>query len=352
MFNSQDIVVVGGNGNHDLDKGILSSLNTLANTELKFSHLNIDVFPDGEADFRFLNWRLQVRGKEAIVFQSMATDTEHTGQEYGWEFLQIVWALKHQYGVSSVIAVVPFMLYRRQDHPEKEEEIHRNLMFLQMIKFAGVDKLILCDIHSQQTMINCEQIGLPVWNVDSTKAFAGQLKPFVDVSHREGREFFIYAPDAGSVPRAVALGKLLEVKVAVSLKNRAHTGEITVVDNKDVWERLVKEFGEQIFLAGHNLKGVDLCTRDDEVTTATTASKTGWRLRDEFGVNHLFGCFTHPVCVPGWKRVLVDSGPFQRLFCGNSIYRGYEKSTGGEVVTVDLAPVIAETLFEVLSITT
>ncbi len=349
MLDPAQLIIVGGNGHHDLDRGIISALNGLLNTKLGFSHLNIDIFPDQESDFRFLGWRKKLPGRHVICFQSMLTDTEHSGEHYGWEFLQMIWALKQQYHAKSVTAVVPFMLYRRQDHPEKEEEIHRNLMFLQMLKFAGADRLILCDIHSQQTIRNCEQIGLPVWNADPTALFAAQLRPFVANAHREQRQFFVFAPDGGSVARATALGKALGVKVAVSFKSRAHSGEITMVEDQTVWEKLQQEYGDLLFLADDSLRQADVCTRDDEITTGNTATKTAARLKTELGVHQLFGCFSHPVCVPGWKRVLVDSGLFDRILFGNTGYRGYEKSTGGEVLTVDLSPAIAETLFQMIT---
>ena len=54
------------------------------------------------------------------------------------------------------------MRYQRQDHHKNNNEINRNLMFIQQIKLSGVNRLLIFDIHSQATLKNCENTSIRV----------------------------------------------------------------------------------------------------------------------------------------------------------------------------------------------
>ncbi|MDD4610597.1 MAG: ribose-phosphate pyrophosphokinase-like domain-containing protein [Patescibacteria group bacterium] len=343
MFVPANVMVFSGTGNHDLARDILAKFGELGSCRLQFSHLNMDTFPDGESDLRIPDWK-DIRGKTVILFQSMPTS------ELADQFLALAWAIKHQYGASEIVAVVPFMLYRRQDHPENMDEIHRNLWLIQNMKANGVDKLILCDIHSGVTLANCEKVGIQAWNVDPTPAYRQHLQMRQDVAMRGGRKLFVYSPDRGSVGRAVTLAKELGVGVAVTLKKRLHSGEVMIDDEaKKIIEELRATHNVEIILADQTLAGQSVVMREDELSTGGTAHKTGRMLMNDLRVHEVFFCATHAVCAPGWKRKLIDRSPFAHIYLGDTIERPYAKATGGMVTPVSMAGVIAVTLFEVLS---
>ncbi|MDD5071159.1 MAG: ribose-phosphate diphosphokinase [Patescibacteria group bacterium] len=350
MVIQNSFVVLGGTGNHDLDKGILAVVNDLARTRLSFLHLNMDDFSDGEDDFRITHPE-KIAGKHVILFQSLHSDSR---QNLERQFLTLAWAAKFQYGAKSIVAVVPFMSYRRQDHPEKTDEIHRNLWLLHNMKANGVDKLILCDIHSCVTLENCKKVGIEAWNVDPSAAFAEILKPRVDLSRSRSQPFFVYSPDKGSIRRAVSLAREFGVPVIVSLKNRLHDCSVAAEENPEKLTtievelaELQEKFGVPISLAEESLNGASICIREDELSTGATAVLTGKSLK-QAGAKEIFFCATHPVCTKGWKRKIIDNNPFDAIILGDTVPRPYRKETGGEVITVSMARVIANQLFVII----
>jgi len=341
MFEPQKFAILGGTGNHDLDAGVLHWINQWGACQLKFHHLDMDTFADIEDDFK-IEGNENLTGKHVIVFQSMHN------LRLMHQFLMLAWAAKFQYGAASIIGVVPFYMYRRQDHPEKPEEIHRNLWLAHNMAANGVSKLVLCDIHSLITLENCRKEGIEVWNVDPTPAYSFQVKTWVERAHQEGREFYVYSPDLGSVTRALVLAKELGVKLAVTPKHRLPTGKVEMIQDPDIIERLCQQHKTDLIIADDQLSGATVVMCDDEVATGGTAKLTAQRLVNEIGAYEVLFYATHPVCTPGWKRVFVADNAFTHIFLGNTIPRGYEKATGGKITEVDLSQVIAQQLFKVM----
>lgn len=352
MLDTSRFVVLGGNGNHELDKEIIAAVNQIVAggqgaDQLVFSHLDGGRFADGESDLRIINWQ-GLAGKHLIVFQTTRRRSRET-HELIAELLTMAWAAKYQYGALSVTAVVPFMSFRRQDHPENLDEIHRNRWLIHMMAACGIDRLVVCDIHSDQTRQNCEQEGIQFYNVPSASVFANHLRPMVEIAKSQGRKFFIYAPDAGAVPRAIALAKELGVGVTVTLKERSHDGNVEIKEDLETLQALSKRYGFELMPADERLAGASICLVDDELSTGRTASKTGHSLLDDLGVHEVFFCATHAVCADGWKRTFVSNTPFARIFLGNTVHRGYFDTTGGAITNVNVAQAIAYALLVVLN---
>ena len=71
MHNAECFAVIGGTGNHDLDRGVIEWVNGLGFGKLRFTNLNMDLFPDGEEDDRLEDPEKQLAGKHLILMQSM-----------------------------------------------------------------------------------------------------------------------------------------------------------------------------------------------------------------------------------------------------------------------------------------
>jgi ribose-phosphate pyrophosphokinase len=340
-FDDTKIAVIGGTGNHDLDKHIIEWINETAGTNLSFGHIDFDIFPDQEADFRIKDHEA-LKNKIVIIFQSAYND------ELGDEALTLAYAAKYQYGARLVIMVMPFMLFRRQEHPEKGVEINRNAMFVHDLKCKGVDKIIFCDIHSEETLKNCEREGLLAVNVSGAPIFADRLIPIVEMAKDRKRQVFIYAPDAGSVPRAVDLAKILQVPIIMDMKSRDFSGEVSIIQDDEELQKLQTKYGVSIKLYNQELIQDSLIIIiDDEVSSGKTGNKTGHKLKD-LGAAEVIFCATHAVCVPGWKRTFIENHPFSLILFGNTIPRTYKNSTGGKVTTVFMSKVIAQALFKMI----
>ncbi|MCK4554331.1 hypothetical protein KAU19_05235, partial [Candidatus Parcubacteria bacterium] len=101
MFNSKNFVALSGIGNHPLDIKIINVINKLGRANLKFLHLDMDEFPDGEQDFRIPAYQ-KIKGKHVLLFQSMHKHIRGLGSQ----FLTLAWAAKYQYDAKSIIATV------------------------------------------------------------------------------------------------------------------------------------------------------------------------------------------------------------------------------------------------------
>lgn len=336
-------VVIGGTGNHDLDKHIIEWINSTIGTNLEFMHIDFDYHGDNEDNFRIPDGET-IKGKIAVIFQSVY---ELKLKEH---LMCLCYAAKYQYGAEKIIAVLPFMNFRRQDHDDEDHkhEINRNRQFIHDLKSNGVDKLVLCDIHSRQTLENCKKEGIEAHNVSGATIFADRLMPIVDLLKMSGENCYVYSPDGGSVERAYNLAKLLDVPIIMMMKKRDNSGEVKEVRDEAKLKIICAHYKYDIRFADTELvDGSAVIVIDDEISTGRTGRLTGWSLKEK-GAKSLVFCATHPVCSNGWKRNFIDNNPYDRIIFGNTIPRPYEKSTGGKITDVFMTKVIASQLTKVM----
>jgi len=339
-----------GDTNH-LAAEIIKVVNSrrIGESPLALSHTDFEHFPDGEPDFAFDEWH-KIRGKDAVLFVSTHS------LELVLEALILIYAIKKRYGAKSLTVVHPFMAFRRQDHPETNEEFYLNLWFIQNMKANGADRIILCDLHSEKTRQNCELIDLEYHHVKPTPLYAAALREPIAQASELGKQTKILSADMGSLPRTIALAKILNLPVLLSLKKRKDTGNIVTnvpptASDLEMIARMEAENGIKIELINEEaVRDVYVIIREDELDTAGTASET---CRDllRAGAYRVDLVVTHMKCSPGWKRKAGrrKNCPFTQVIAGDTIYRGsYENRTGGIIQYVSVAPVIAEKLTEIL----
>jgi len=267
------------------------------------------------------------------------------------ELLTLVWAAKYQYGAQSVICVLPFCAYRRQDHPDKLKEIERSRYLANQLAAAGASRVIFCDIHSQRVIENFRDHEIEVVNVSAAPAFAQNLLPLVTRYRQQGFRVAVDSPDLGSFERALALAKILVAPVALGLKSRLITGQIDLRSSEEVLADLRQKNPDIELLSDDDLAGAIVIESDDEVASGSTAQKRARHLLIDIKVKEVIFCATHTVLTPGWRRTFLDPevNQFSRIFCANTIHRSYEKKTGGAITTVDVSPVIADALYLMLA---
>ncbi len=340
MFNPENIVVLSLTGNHDLSKKIIEEVNNLSHARLKFHHLNMGTYPDGEIDNRIIDFE-ELEGKQVIIFQSAYS------QNLMVELLDMCWAVKYQYKAKKLVVVLPFMHYRRQDS-KTLGEIDRSKWFAHNLKANGSDIVIVCDIHAQRTLQDFKDVGIDVHNTDPNRAYVSRLRLSVKLAEDDGRGYYIYVPDEGSIPRALPLAKLLGVKVAINLKKRDSSGGVKRFNDSNRIKELEDVYDVKLVVVDSDLSGASFCIREDELSTGGTAALAGEFLVNEIGAHEVFFCATHAVCANGWKRKIVDRNPFANKFLGDTIPRGYINSTGGQVTDVSVAHQMAVKIISVM----
>lgn len=333
----QNFIILSGNGNYELAEKTIRYINNSTSKTFSFSHIDYDNYADSEADFK-IERPEKIKNKVVILFQSM------NNIEMQEEFLTLAFACKHQYKAKYLIAVLPFFRYRRQERKEKFNEINRNLMLVKFMQAAGVDEVIFCDIHSKTTLDFCQEHNILAHNVSSAKIVAELLEPIIE----DKKNLKIYSPDEGSIERALVLAEFIKAPIIYNLKSRKWSGKIEQVENEAKIKKLNEKYGSKVKLAcQENVKNQIIIMFEDEIATGSTAKLTGTKLK-EMGAKKLIFSATHPVCTNGWKRVFIFDTPFDHIILGNTLPRGYEKSTGGRIINASVHPVIAIRLISIM----
>jgi phosphoribosylpyrophosphate synthetase len=300
----------------------------------------MDVFGDGEPNDKIVDPDRLVSA-DVLLFQSMNDPVLED------QFLDLAYAAMHQFGARSVTGILPFMRFRRQDHP-KNGELDRNARLINNIASVGVTRLLFCDIHSQITLDNCQREQITAWNVDAAAAFVPHLESIVATAKQAGREIFCYSPDEGALEGAMTLARALGVRVAINFKERLPTGKVIIIDKPERLAELKAQHGQDFIFGSDVLPGATVIIRDDELSTGGTARLTGWRLVEEIKAHEVVFTFTQAVCAPGWRQNFLDKSPFAAIYSGNTLEIRYSKATGGKIHRVDMASVIAAKLAEII----
>lgn len=352
MADSKNIIMYCGLGDsNELATKVIEVVNSRrapeGYTDLELTHSDFAVFPDGEPDNILIDHD-KIKGKHAVLFLSAHN------MAMAMLLLQMIWVIKKRYQAKTLTVVMPFMAFRRQDHPEIAEEWNLNAWFIENIKSNGADEIIICDLHSDRTKEHCKRVGLKLHHVKPTPLYAAALRGTMERSVEIGKALKIVSPDKGSLMRCISLAKRIKASVVVSLKRRQETGNIVTnveptSEELEMIEYLKSEHDVTIELMSEEaIKDAMLVLREDELDTGGTAADT---CRDllRAGAFQVELVVTHMKCSPPWKRRVVRNSPFTRIYGGDTIHRNYEDRTGGIVKEISTDAIIGEALTEVLN---
>ncbi len=359
MKNVEKIVFLSGNGNHQLGSEILKELSELLGENCEFDHINYNDWPDGEPDDRIVKYE-KIKGKTVVFYQSIYS------QELQTEAFDLIWAIKHQYGAKYVIAIFPFFWNRRQDpisnENEKEgpwskkilkpDEIKRLERSIHLFSVCGVNEMMVATPHSNAMSKLCKKYNIVFHEINPASLFATKINTFVRLEDRN--KLRTYAPDIGSMERAIEMGRIFNCPVLFNQKNRAINSEISIVqkEENEIKELILelKKFYkfEDIHHMTHELVQDNIMIMvEDEIASGTTANDTG-RLLQGTKAKSIILVATHTVLTPGWRNKLFNKNPFEKIIVTNTIYRGYEKRTGGLIIDISVASLFADSLFQIL----
>ena len=337
-----DVIIFTGLDNDSLAEGMCLKLREYLGEDPQKGHIRFGKFDDIEIKDSFPDFE-DIRGKTVVFFECMKS------LETTVRLLQLCWAAKYHYGAKHIIIATSFLHYRRQDHPEKIHEIHRNRWLIEEMKHNGVDHLIVATPHSDQTRKNCEEVGIVFREVDFTEAFASVCKPLLP-EKGENKKANLFSPDEGSIERAIVFARLLDVDVLFRIKDRGHNNEVALVeaDQEMIDQIIAKHDYDRLYYATPDrIKDAIMIMIDDEVTTGSTANKQAKSLL-QWGASMIMLFVTHPVCSNQWMEKLMDGEPFGKICFTNTIFRGKEHRTGGKVHDVSAAGLMASSVFRVL----
>ena len=200
--------ILTGNSNKQLSNKISKNLkNKLVNTSIR-------KFADGEI---YIEINENIRGNSIFIIQSVSSPANDNLME----LLLCIDALKRS-SAKNITAVIPYFGYARQDRKVAPRTSISAKLVSNLITKAGADRVVTVDLHAGQIQ---GFFDIPVDNLFATPIFAKHIKRKI-----KSNNIICVAPDVGGVERARALGKKLDVGLAIVDKRRPSPGKSQVMN--------------------------------------------------------------------------------------------------------------------------
>lgn len=243
--------------------------------------MNILHFADGEFEVSFEE---SIRGHEVYLVQSTFPNTDNL-----MELLLMIDAAKRA-SAKSVIAVIPYFGWARQDRKDKPRVSIAAKLVSNLLTTAGVDRVITMDLHADQIQ---GFFDIPLDHLYASSVFI----PYIQSLHLPN--LVIATPDVGGAKRANSYAKYLDVPLVLCHKQRAKANVV-----------------EKMTVIG-DVEGKDIILIDDMVDTAGTITKAA-ELMMENGATSVRALCTHAIMSdPATER--VNASPLQEIIFTNSI---------------------------------
>ena len=197
-----------GNSNKILSKNIAKYLKS------KLVNSSIRKFSDGEI---YVEINENIRGNSIFIIQSISSPANDNLME----LLLVIDALKRS-SAKNITAVIPYFGYARQDRKVVPRTSISAKLVSNLITKAGADRVVTVDLHAGQIQ---GFFDIPVDNLFATPIFARHIKRKI-----KSKKIICVAPDVGGTERARALGKLLNVGLAIVDKRRPKPGQSQVMN--------------------------------------------------------------------------------------------------------------------------
>ena len=197
-----------GNSNKVLSKNIAKYLKS------KLVNSSIKKFSDGEI---YVEINENIRGNSIFIIQSISSPANDNLME----LLLCIDALKRS-SAKNITAVIPYFGYARQDRKVVPRTSISAKLVSNLITKAGADRVVTVDLHAGQIQ---GFFDIPVDNLFTTPIFARHVRKRI-----KSKKIICVAPDVGGTERARALGKLLNVGLAIVDKRRPKPGQSQVMN--------------------------------------------------------------------------------------------------------------------------
>ena len=256
-----------------------------ANYGVDLGNVIVTEFSDGEFQ---PSLEETVRGQHVFLIQSTMPPTENL-----FELMLMIDAAKRA-SAKSIVAVIPYFGFARQDRKDKPRVAIGSKMVASMLESVGVDRIMTMDLHADQIQGFFEK---PVDHLYASTIFLPYIKS-IDTGN-----LIMAAPDAGGAKRANSYSKKLDLGLAICHKQR----------------KVANEVAEMTVIG--DVEGKDVILVDDMVDTAGTLTKAA-DLFLEKGAKSVRAICTHAILSgPAYERiensgltelVVTDSIPLKR----------------------------------------
>ncbi len=286
---------------------------------------HLDWFADTEPSLT-LNSQIPLANVTAlVVFHiDLFFDEKNTCRsinDYVAGLLHLLHAIKQE-GTSSIITVLPYLPYARQEKDITAKYPGPLNLWATILKTAGINQLIACDIHSSESAA-C--LGPMLHEITLAPFWAKHIREIIPTELDIKNNLILVSPDRGGVDRVAAIAQELGCM---------HT----FVDKI----RLSKDNPIALGLTG-KVDGRVAVIIDDILDTAKTAANA-CQLLHTHGVRSVFGCFTHAIFSPGAHQRLAHAG-FEKILITDSLTSAI-KQVGAHLQVCSIADYMAERICE------
>ncbi len=269
--------------------------------------MNIQRFADGEFEVSFEE---SIRGDEVYLIQSTFPNSDNL-----MELLLMIDAAKRA-SAKTVIAVVPYFGWARQDRKDKPRVSIAAKLVADLLSKAGIDRLITMDLHADQIQ---GFFNLPVDHLYASSVFI----PFIKKMKLD--DMIIASPDVGGAKRANSYAKYFNSPLVLCHKQRAKANVV-----------------EKMTIIG-DVEGKDVVLVDDMIDTAGTICKAA-NVMKEAGARSVRALASHALMSgPACERV-TDSALAEVIFT-NSI--PFDTARCPKATIVSIAQLFADTMMRV-----
>lgn len=222
---------------------------------VKLGEMNILHFADGEFEVSFEE---SIRGCEVYLVQSTFPNCDNL-----MELLLMIDAAKRA-SAKSVIAVMPYFGWARQDRKDKPRVSIAAKLVSDLLTTAGVDRVITMDLHADQIQ---GFFNVPVDHLYASSVFIPYIQS-LDLDN-----LVIATPDVGGAKRANSYSKYLDVPLVLCHKQRAKANVVaTMTVIGDVKDKNVILIDDMVDTAGTITKAANLMMENGAKSVRALAS--------------------------------------------------------------------------------
>ena len=294
--------LLSGNSNKPLSKEIAKFLKS------KLVNSSIRKFADGEI---YIEINENIRGNSIFIIQSVSSPANDNLME----LLLCIDALKRS-SAKNITAVIPYFGYARQDRKVVPRTSISAKLVSNLITKAGADRVVTVDLHAGQIQ---GFFDIPVDNLFATPIFARHIKKKI-----KSKKIICVAPDVGGTERARALGKLLNVGLAIVDKRRPKPGK------------------SQVMNVIGNVKDQTCIIVDDIIDSGGTIVNAAKALKNR-GAKEVFVYITHGV-LSGEAVKKIKSSVIKNLVITDTIDNGEKVKSAKNIEVLPISSLMGEAI--------
>ena len=302
------LVLFSGNGYPELAERIAERL------DISLGEVQLTQFSGGEV---YARYEQSIRGSDVFIVQSLGLPVNRNLME----LLVMIDAAKRA-SAQSIVAVIPWFAYSRQDRKTKPREPITARLVANMIQVAGANRVMTMDLHVGQIE------GFFAFPVDHLTAMHTFVDYFTDQGFRDADDAVVVAPDTGEAKVAKRLADHLALPWAIVNKIRRQQGQ-----------------SEVTHVIG-DVEGMRAIMIDDIIDTAGTLCNAAERLVD-CGATEVYAAATHPVFSgPAYER--IENSVIKEVVVTDTLPLKRDKPRN-KIRVLTIAPILANTIRNVFS---